>query len=262
MCNYNTVTHITAVYLTLLHLSCLIVFPCPVKFPAQSHHNVLHLCLIVSPLVAYLSTCLSCLSLLDCLCHWVSVLARVFLVLPGWVLLLTFFSNIFASVWPLACVLTWLNLVWTFHLPLSLHYGSFCSSVHDNAGMKDLKQDTTSLHYGPLLNLIGKLEQCGTVSYWKCFCPMSLQLNYLGGTQKIIFIPNKEDLVLKRTSENAFQKDSWTMPNVFVFQGWRDIKHALVQLELCFYNIFLFNNKNAAFHLKQTLWSGNVHFSI
>lgn len=54
------------------------------------------------------------------------------------------------------------------------------------------------------------------------------------------------------------------MPNIFIFQGWRDIKHALVQLEL-YPRTLSINNKKAYFHLnRQTfhLTSNNNTFGI
>lgn len=50
----------------------------------------------------------------------------------------------------------------------------------------------------------------------------------------------KKDINIRKC---VFEMDPRKMPNIFVFQGWRDIKRALVQLELYLCTLFLLNNK-------------------
>ena len=139
-----------------------------------------------------------------------------------------------------------------------------CVSGQSCAGMKDLKRDTASPHYGPLSSLMGNWNTVAqNVKLLSLLDPIIWEAN-----RSLYQSQNKEDLLVRNDENNinkcAFEKDPRKMPNSFVFQGWRDIKHALVQLELCLCSLFLPNNKKkACFHLNRetfNLASDNGHF--
>lgn len=150
-------------------------------------------------------------------------------------------------------------------LPLSSLFSYFSKSLNQALCVWPVlcwhERPETGHRFPSLWSIIqpdGKLEHCGT----KCEVAVSLGSNYLRSKQKFISIPNKEDLVVRNDDDNinkcAFEKDPRKMPNSFVFQGWRDIKRALVQLELCLCSLFLPNNKKSFFPSQQINFSSGI----
>lgn len=122
---------------------------------------------------------------------------------------------------------------------------SLCVCGQSCVPIKARKHDTAPPHYCQSSNLI---ENSHTVAQWvteSVSVPWVLDSVILEAHRSFIPLPNNEDLVLKKGDTGirkcAFERDPRKTPNIFLFRGWRDIKHALVQLELLFSFLFLPN---------------------